>query len=357
MKTSLMSLTAFVAAVLLMAGTQGCYTQFSAAREEPVYEDDANEAVALSDTGEGAAEEGEYDENQAQPQSDYGQDWSCQMRVGMDYYYPSTYWPSVGFTVAYNSPYYGWYDPWYSYGYPYYGYGYGGGYGYGYPYYPYDPYYGYPGYWYPTEVVPWQNREFGSTRGSGNTRGSRTAAGSRGVNANNDSRAGITDPLQQMDLPAASGRTVTGGTAAGKRNASSATSARPSRSNGSSRKDITRKVDKKLSPGQQGSRSARDNQRLYRDRSGVSGSSRSKNSDGTPSVQSPSSGGASSRGSSARPSGSSPPPRSSGSSVRSAPAPSMAPAPAPRSGGSAPSGGGRSGGGGGGGRSGGGGRR
>jgi hypothetical protein len=36
MKTSLMSLTAFVAAVLLMAGTQGCYTQFSAAREEQV---------------------------------------------------------------------------------------------------------------------------------------------------------------------------------------------------------------------------------------------------------------------------------------------------------------------------------
>jgi hypothetical protein len=351
-----MSLITFVAAVLLMAGTQGCYTQFSAAREEPVYNDDANEAVAQADTEEGAAEEGEYAEEQAQPQSDYGQDWNCQMRFGFDYYYPSTYWPSVGFTIAYNDPWYGWYDPWYSYGYPYYGYGYPY-YGYGYPYYPYypyDPYYGYPGYWYPTEVVPWQNREFGSTRGSGNTRGARgvnaASTDPRGVNASNGSRGIITDPLQQMDLPAGSGRAVTGGTAAGKRNTSSATTAKPSRSNGSSRKAVTRKVE-------QGTQSARTNQRLYRDRSGVSGSGRSKSSDSSPSVQpqSPPSGG-SSRGTSTRPSGTSNPPRSSGSSVRSAP--SSAPSPAGRSGGSAPSGGGaRSGGGGGGGSRGGGGRR
>lgn len=356
MKTSILSLIAFVAAVILLTGTQGCYTQFSAAREEVAYEEQYSEREAPADTEDGDAEEGEYVEQEARPEADYGQDWSCQMRFGFDYYYPSTYWPSVGFTIAYNDPWYGWYDPWYSYGYPYYGYGYPY-YGYGYPYYPYyDPWYGYPGYWYPTEVVPWQNREFGSTRGTGSTRGG-TTRGSQGVNASNGSRQGITDPLEQrhMDLPTASGRTVTGGTAAGTRNPGASSATQSSRSKGSSRKDISRKVDKKLSPGQQGTRSARDNKRLYRDRGSVSGSSRNKSSDGTPSVQpqSPSSGGASSRGTSTRPSGTKAPSRSSGSTVRPAPAPapSVAPAPSGRSGGSAPSGGGgaRSGGGGGGG--------
>lgn len=341
MKTSILSLATFVAAILLMAGTQGCYTQMGTTREEQGYSEQRQQQEAPAEADEDSSAEGDY----ATPPEDAGQDWNAEVHVGMDGYYPSTWWPSVGFSLAYN-------DPWYGYGYPYYGYGSGYPYyGYGYPYYPYDPYYGYgSGYcgYYPVTAVPWQNREFGSTRTGGNTRNS------HGVNASNGSRGGITEPLQQMDLQGGTDRIVPGGTAAGKRTSgASATTAKPSRSNGTSRKAVSRKMDQKLSPGQKGSKSDRDLRRLYRDRGSVSGSGRSRNTESGPSLNStaPSSGGASARqGSTTRPSGSSQPSRGSGSTVRSAPAPSVAPAQAPRSGGPAPSSGGsRSGGGGGGG--------
>ena len=341
MKTTILSLFAFVAAVLLLAGTQGCYTQVGSTREEQVYVDDQAEGEAAADTDQVATEEGDY---AAQPPADAGQDWTCQMRMGFDYYYPSTYWPSIGFSFAYNDPWYGWGYPWYSYGYPYYGYpapyyGYGYGYGYGYPYYPYDPWYGYPGYGYPVTPVPWQNREFGSTRTSGNSRGT------RGVDASNGMRGGVNDP-QMMDLQSGSVRTVTGGTAAAaaKRGGTTAAPEKAARASGSSRKDVTRKMNQKLSPGQQGTGSSRTNSRLYRDRSSVSGSSSNGNNGSSPSMNSspPSGGASSSRGTGAQSSGTSQPPRSGGTSVRSAPAPAPRPSsPPPSSGGSRGGGGGR----------------
>jgi hypothetical protein len=241
MKNSTISLTAFFAAFLLLVGAQGCYTQVGSTRDE-VYNDDNNGQVAQDNSG-GESAEGVYADSGAmnQPPGDAGHDWTCQVHMGFDGYYPSAYWPSVGFSLAYNDPWYGWYDPWYSYGYGYGG-GYGYGYGYGYPYYPYyDPWYGYPAYGYPVEPVPWQNREFGSTRKSGNSRGAQgvnasrgaqgvdASRGAQGVDASNGMRGGINDqPL--MDLPTASGRLVTGGTSGGTNagtRASSATKARP----------------------------------------------------------------------------------------------------------------------------------
>ncbi|HLF15079.1 MAG TPA: hypothetical protein VI932_09355, partial [Bacteroidota bacterium] len=212
MKTSTMTLIAFLAAFLTLTGTQGCYTQLGITRDEEAYDDDNDtEAVAEDEAAGEAAEEEADDDADA---NGYGEDWDSNVRFGFDYYYPYTYWPSVTFGMAYNDPWYNWYgyNSWYSPYYPswynhrpwspyYSNYGYGYGYGYGYYY---------PGYYYQNVApVPRTNRDFGSTRGS------RGTGGTRGVNASDGMRGGINDP-QHMDLPSASGRVTTGGTSAGK---------------------------------------------------------------------------------------------------------------------------------------------
>ena len=355
MKTSIQNLIALVSGLLLMAGVQGCYTQMGTVQDQPGYSEQRHRQEAPSESGDDSSAEGEYSEDGSQVPEDVGQDWDSQVYVGMDYYYPSTWWPSVGFSFAYNDPYYGWGSPYYGYGYgyPYYGYGYPY-YGYGSPW--YDPWYGYPAYcgYYPVAPVPWQNREFGSTRGSGNTRGSGSTRSSGGtMNASNNMRDGSGD-AQMMDLPTGSGRPVVGGTAAGgaaakRSGATQATKNSSTRTkSGTSRKDVTKKMERKLSPAQRRAQADRDMRRLYRDRGSVSGSSRSRSAEsGTDLNSAPSSGGASPRsGSVSQPPRSSQPQRSSAPSVRSAPAPApRSSAPAPSSGGS------RGGGGGGGGRS------
>ncbi len=347
MKTSTTTLIAFFAAFVLLIGTQGCYTQVGTTRDEPVYDND-DEAVAGNEEN-GEEVEGQADEDAAQ----YGQDWDANTRVGFDYYYPYTYWPSISFSMAYSDPWYGWYDPYYSYGYPYYGYGYPY-YGYGYPYYGYGYgcYYP-PGYYY-AAPVPITNRTFGSTRGTGGSgtprggnvsTGTRNAAGAQGVNASSGgTRNNISDPLN-MDLPSGSGRgAVTGGmsgagTSAGK--ATGAKSSTSSRKSGNSRKAISDRVNKST----RGSSTSKDNKRIYRDRGAVSGSTKGGGSNPSPSVEpkrsNPSAG--SSRSGGTRSSGNTPSTRQSSPSGRSsAPPPSAAPrsAPPPSSGGASRGGGG-----------------
>jgi hypothetical protein len=317
MKTSTMTLIAIFAAFLMLAGTQGCYTQLGSTRDEEAYDNGGydSEAVAQDDSS--------VDENAGQADENtqgYGENWDSQARFGFDYYYPYTYWPSVTFSMAYADPWFSWYnyDPWYSSFYspwyyqrpwsPYSSY-YGYGYGYGY----YDPYYYYPGYYYQNVApVPRTNREFGSSRGPGNTRGVNASEGMRG--------GGINDP-QNMLLPTGSGRVVTGGTSGGK--TGTAAPSQPARTSGASRTGVTRRAPR--------TSSSRDNSRIYRDRSSVSGSGGGGSSP-SPSVQPPRSGssGASSRGGTGRTQGSSTSTRSSGSSGRSAsPQPSAAPRSSP----------------------------
>ncbi len=319
MKTSMMTLFAFLAAFLLLTGTQGCYTQLGSTRDEEVYSDD--EPQASPDEGEYAEDDAAYEEDNSRG---YGENWDSQVRFGFDYYYPYTYWPSVTFASAYNDPWYHWYgyDSWYSPYYsswhhhrPWYSYYSYSGYGYGYGYY-------YPGYYYQNVApLPRTNREFGSTRGTGGTRDP------RGVNASDGIRGGQIGDPQHMDLPSGSGRVVTGGTSGGKASGApgSVRTEDNTRTKGSARKAATRRTRGDAAPSR-GSAASKDNSRIYRDRGAVSGSGKGGDSGPAPSVEtkgSSTSGGSSRGGSSDKPATT----RGSGSPGRSTAAPAATPPP------------------------------
>lgn len=137
---------------ILLVVFSGCYTQFATNRgengpaDEEYTQDDNTEQKEYSDDRT-SEDEGSYYTNE--------DDWQYRRpHVGFSYYYPSYYWPSTAFVVAYSDPwfydcYWGYdpywspprtfypgyyyshyyYNPYYSY-YPYYPYYYGGGYSY-----------------------------------------------------------------------------------------------------------------------------------------------------------------------------------------------------------------------------------
>ncbi len=142
----------------------GCYTQLSTVRDTGGESDEYQPAAQEGDTtyaNEG--DSGEYYEGD----HSWDNNGYYYPPVGMYYYYPSVFWPSVAFSFAYGNPWYDpyFYDPWY------YGYGYGGYYGYGYGYRYHYPYY-YGGYYSPYyngyygSPVTRGTRVFGSTRGT-----------------------------------------------------------------------------------------------------------------------------------------------------------------------------------------------
>ena len=164
---------AFVLALLIGALLSGCYTQLSTVKSEREEEytytrNDQEEDTTSYDSGSrGTYHDYDYD------------DWDRpypRFRAYMNYYYPAYYWPSIGFTLAYSDPYYGWswygYDPWWC----------------GTPQIVYAwPVYYYPYYYYPYSQSRWghyawggggvrTNRDFGSTRGGS----MRTVGGGRG---------------------------------------------------------------------------------------------------------------------------------------------------------------------------------
>lgn len=155
---------------LLMIVVSGCYTQLGMTRGE---RHDDREYTAIQqdeDTSYVANEDQDEYRNQSEyynsDYDEYGQ--SYRPRVGFSYYYPSSYWPSTAFSVAYANPWaydcYSAYDPWICgtpyVTYPYYGYGY-------FPsaYY-YPPYYYHYNYSYLVKPVRHERRDFGQTRGS-----------------------------------------------------------------------------------------------------------------------------------------------------------------------------------------------
>ena len=189
-------LIASVAALLLFV-LSGCYTQVATVREEqPQARQDYD---TLQDHPEGYAAEGDtnYEENENPPvvNNYYGNGWHPW--AGFNYYYPSYYWPSYAFGVAYNDPWfydsYWAYDPWWC-GTPYIGYPYYGSYysrpafyGYGI----YSPYYH---HYYANGGTFHGTRIFGSARGS--VRRGAAAGGTdyRGASTNTGSTSSLPAP-------------------------------------------------------------------------------------------------------------------------------------------------------------------
>lgn len=329
MKTYLTTLLALVSGLILLVGAGGCYTQLGTTRDEEPRDYDSGNYADENEPAEEYIEDGGYSGYDA----GYGEDWHSNVRVGFNYYYPYTYWPSIGFAAAYSDPWYHWYayDPWYGYATPYNYYNpYWGyySYGYGYPYHGgYHPYYGgyYP--WYQTGVIaPRTNRTFGSTRGSGSSR--------RDVNASSGQDGMYRDGgTGGMTLPTASGRTVTGGTDA--RTTTSTKEDGNARSSGSSRNTGVNAGSSRtgtgVSPSSRGTGTDRDARRIYRDRGSVSGSGTRNSGDtkSSPAVESP--GSAPSSGKTTRTSQG-----SGGTRTRGSSQPAVRPAPAPRPSSSAP---------------------
>lgn len=304
MKSYLTTLLTFVAGFLLIVGTGGCYTQLGTTQnEEPGrYESDeyADETQSAGEVNDQYDDQAQYDYG-----AGYGEDWHSCARVGFDYYYPYTYWPSWGFSVAYADPWYHWYsyDPWY--GSPYgsyyspYNWGYSNwgysGYWYNSPYYGgyYSPWY-YNGYYNNAAVRPRTNREFGSTRGEGSGRSVNTSAGQGGVY-----RDGGTG---DMVLPTASGRVTTGGTDL--RSTEATGTGETSRVNGSSREGSVQsgvsRTGRDASSSTDRTVTDSDKRRIYRDRGSVTRSG--SQSTGTRTATTPSKGTSTSK--SAPPSGS-----------------------------------------------------
>ncbi len=110
----------------------GCYTQLKTSRDYDDY--DRNEYTSSEQESEQERDsEATQDENDSDDQTysnDYrDNDYNWHGGIGFSYYYPSSYWPSSAFSVAYNNP---WsYDRYWSSGYygGYYNNYYGGYYG------------------------------------------------------------------------------------------------------------------------------------------------------------------------------------------------------------------------------------
>jgi hypothetical protein len=148
-----------VALVLL----SGCYTQLGTVKEDRWSDDQytySNQQPQADTSYQGEEQNEEY-----QNGSECYDDWYYQHpRVGFSYYYPSAFWPSAAFSLAYADPWfydYNWaYDPWYYS--PYYAYPY---YSYYRPYYYDNPWWSY--YSSNGATVHRGSRDFGNTRTTG----------------------------------------------------------------------------------------------------------------------------------------------------------------------------------------------
>jgi len=146
----------------------GCYTQLGTIRDN-----DDRWSEHKEYRSEERSDEEQYSPSDTESYEDekgttiinnyYGDGWYPRWRGGFRYYYPSYYWPSYAFTVAYIDPwfydYYWYYDPWWC-GTPYVVYR-----GYWYPLSYYYPRWGY-GYTYATTPPLRGGRTFGTTRSS-----------------------------------------------------------------------------------------------------------------------------------------------------------------------------------------------
>jgi hypothetical protein len=201
-------------AAVVVAALSGCYTQVGVVRND---QDDSQQQYTSDQPADTQAEPGDdYSANGNYTNND---DWCYNHpRVGFSYYYPSSYWPSTAFSIAYNDP---WFYDSYAWGYSPYSYGYG----FGYPVYGYSPYGYYPGYAYgygygngyyhggDHGYAHRNPRTFGSTRG-----------GDASVNP-----GGIT-PAGYMDLPSATRHATSGGSSARGQNATGTRSVGSTRS-------------------------------------------------------------------------------------------------------------------------------
>ena len=160
----------------------GCYTQLGTTRDEQISQgDDNSTAQSEQNRSTYSRESSPYGSQQSNyVDDDNYYDSYPRYHVGFSYYYPSSYWPSYAFTVAYNNPWrydsYSSYDPWLCgtpyvtypwYGnspYSYYSSGYSGYYS--------TPLYAYYHYGYSYVAVPVRrtSRNFGTTR-DGSIRG------------------------------------------------------------------------------------------------------------------------------------------------------------------------------------------
>jgi hypothetical protein len=119
--------------LVVLVSFSGCYTQVGATRDT----DEDNEYVAESPNDDSSFVE----ESNTTEYTDNGYcDDTYRPRVGFNYYYPSTYWPSTAFTVAYSDPWFYDYN-WWAYDHLYYTSPYSWYYSSWYPSYYYPPYY------------------------------------------------------------------------------------------------------------------------------------------------------------------------------------------------------------------------
>jgi hypothetical protein len=227
MKTRLNVLTIVGFTGLLALFLSGCYTQVGMTRDERraepnqySYSDVPNDTGTYTgnDSGNYAEQEpGQYYDNEY---------WdSPRSRVGFDYYYPSTYWPSYAFAAAYANPWgynsYWAYDPWWC-GVPYVAYPfYAPGYGYRYNHYYNHGYGSGYGYGYGGSVRRNGFRSFGSTRGSGGS-----TVNTNNVPPNLDRGAAVPSgrldassrPSGRTNIPSMSGNTRSGASQPGNPN-------------------------------------------------------------------------------------------------------------------------------------------
>lgn len=136
MKTKLIILTLLSCVGLFLLIFSGCYTQLASMRDEQEGDEEYtttgqqnNDSIISENEG------GEYRDESGCCEDSY------RPHVGYSYYYPSSYWPSAAFSLAYADPWfydYAWrYSSWYNY--------YSSAW---YPYYGYNPYYYNPAYYY-----------------------------------------------------------------------------------------------------------------------------------------------------------------------------------------------------------------
>jgi len=185
MKTKLTILTLLSCVGLFLLIFSGCYTQLASMRDEQEGDEEYtttgqqnNDSIISENEG------GEYRDESGCCEDSY------RPHVGYSYYYPSSYWPSAAFSLAYADPWfydYAWrYSSWYNYyspaWYPYYGYS---------PYY-YNPayYYGYD-YGYGTTVHSGGRRTDGSVLSAGRDRDARAG----GYEIQNTGRTDINLPV------------------------------------------------------------------------------------------------------------------------------------------------------------------
>ncbi len=162
MRRLLLLLAVFGGVILL--NLAGCYTQMGTTQDDRDRESEYSQSRRYDDTSSVQGEEPERSDYYSN--NDYYDGGGYRPRIGFSYYYPSYYWPSTAFSVAYGNPWaydcYWGYDPWIC-GtpyvvYPYYGY-YPGAYS-------YPGYYSYYGYGSSYRRYHHADRSFGSARGS-----------------------------------------------------------------------------------------------------------------------------------------------------------------------------------------------